>query len=148
MFPLLYKPIKFYNYKDNMVRSSLRNILLTIFRSIYFKLGNDPKLDKYISSFPFAIYYAHSCCYLVDQWIILDKEISDTNTARFSKIKDYLEDQKDIIYYFNDILDLKKSGLNFVLIHAFLNYSIVPAILNVVETGSNNILKRKWNTLR
>ena len=35
-FPLLSQAVRFYDHRDNMIRTSVRNITLTIFRSIFF----------------------------------------------------------------------------------------------------------------
>lgn len=41
-----------------------------------------------------------------------------------------LEDNQDLIYFFEDLFRLKKESLNKILCNAVLNYAIVPALIN------------------
>jgi protein CLEC16A len=75
-FPLLAQAIRFYNHKECMVRTSVRNITLTIFKM------KNPIIESYIVKFPFLTYYVHLACHLKDLWIKLDQTITELKFAK------------------------------------------------------------------
>jgi len=75
--------IKFFNYPENMIRTSVRTIILTIMKSSFkiiimiFKVKNE-KLEFYLTHFPFITFYAYFSYYLKELWMqlnnLLDKQ--------------------------------------------------------------------------
>jgi hypothetical protein len=41
-------------------------------------LVNDPKLNTYLSNFPFANYYVNISCYLKDLWLKIDEILPES----------------------------------------------------------------------
>jgi protein CLEC16A len=101
-FPLLSQAIRFYNHKEAMVRTTVQNITLSVFRL------KDAKVDSYLTNFPFVTYFVNISCYIRDLWIKIDGEILDSNLKNHSRLKSLLDDQYDIIMYMEDVFDLKK----------------------------------------
>ena len=72
-----------------MVRASVRNITLSIFKGLKYdsnknkkfkhlmKKGKDEKINEFICRFPFALFFFHLCCYLKDLWIDMDNIINN-----------------------------------------------------------------------
>lgn len=63
-----------------MVRTSVRNITLSVFRGFYFVnfikkfyLVKDEKILNFITSFPFVSYFPHLACFLKDYWVNIDQ---------------------------------------------------------------------------
>jgi len=69
-----------------MVRTSVHNITLSLFKI------NEPKLQKYISNFPFANYYVNLCCYLKDLWVKIDTLLPETHIKNYGRVKDLIDD--------------------------------------------------------
>ena len=81
-FPLLSQAVRFYNYREPLVRTSVQNIVFTVLkRKELFFVGNlliliavkDEKIHKFMTDFPFVLYYAHFASYLKDNWKRIDE---------------------------------------------------------------------------
>ena len=81
--------MRFFNHKDNLVRTSVRSITLTVFANssyliyfikvkIYIKKEKDPKLIQFLIRFPFVLYFVHLSCYMKDLWIKIDQIILES----------------------------------------------------------------------
>lgn len=65
-FPILSQTVRFFNHPENLVRTTSRNILLTIAKL------KDKRIDNFMSGFPFVCYFIHECNFLKEYWAIVD----------------------------------------------------------------------------
>ena len=59
-FPMVMRAISFYNHKENLIRTSVRNIVLGI------TMIKNPKIRIYINNFPFILFHIQFACYMKD----------------------------------------------------------------------------------
>ena len=62
-FPLLQAAMTLYNSRDNLVRTSVRSIILTIYGI------ENQEMQKMFHMLPFASFYASLACHLRDMWL-------------------------------------------------------------------------------
>ena len=66
-FPLVWQAIKFYNHPETLIRNTSNNIILTVAKI------DDMKVQKYLKSFPFIVYYSHLAYFTFDTCLKIDK---------------------------------------------------------------------------
>lgn len=77
-FPLLWQTIRFYNHPETLIRNTCRNIILAIFKL------REPLAQKFLSSFPFVVFYSHLAYQLRDGYIHL-QELCGNNGLKEEK---------------------------------------------------------------
>ena len=117
-FPLLESALSLYNHPDKMIQSVVKNILL-----ILLKL-NSPQLIEYLCSLPSLSYFCFISCRLKDNLILISKE------NNYENFKFLQEDIVDELIFIQDILFLKISKINHIIINSLFYYCIMPYILN------------------
>lgn len=120
-FPLCSATLKLYNYPETMVKNTVRNILLSLF-----KLKYEPILDYFtslpsVSYFPFMALAFRDLILKMNEKIILD----DNNYQELHSIQD---DIVIDILFFQDILSLKITKISNLLINALYYYVILPLL--------------------
>ncbi|KRX08625.1 hypothetical protein PPERSA_01878 [Pseudocohnilembus persalinus] len=124
-FPLLWQNIKFYNYKDQLVRTSVQNIFLGILKQSQNKILN----KKYLCQFPFVLYYINQSCYLLDQWKQIDDLVLEQNIQKKHILRQLIDDQIDAIFLIEDILDVKNQKVNTLYLNSLFNYAFFPGLI-------------------
>lgn len=61
-FPLAWQAIRFYNHPESMIRTTCRNIVLSLLKL------RESHVASYLSSFPFVVFYSHLACFLREHW--------------------------------------------------------------------------------
>jgi len=78
-FPIVSQAVKFYNYPASMVRTSVQNITLTLFKM------DETKLQNYFTNFPFISYFINLSCYLRDIWLKIDENLAESTIQSHSR---------------------------------------------------------------
>jgi len=68
-FPLLSQTLRFYNYKENMVQTTVRNIFLGIVKN------KSSICQDFISAFPYVKYFVFLVCFARDNWFRIDQKL-------------------------------------------------------------------------
>jgi len=122
-FPIVSQAVKFYNYPASMVRTSVQNITLTLFKM------DEKKLQNYFTNFPFISYFINLSCYLRDIWLKIDENLAESTIQSHSKMTELLDDQYDLLMYIDDVFQLQKEKINTALANCLIHYTIIPALL-------------------
>jgi protein CLEC16A len=69
-FPLIWQAIKFYNHPEALIRNTSKNIILSVAKL------DDEKVQKYMRSFPFIVYYSHLAYFIFDTSYKIDKYLN------------------------------------------------------------------------
>lgn len=77
IFPLLTQAARFFNHPESLVRTTSRNILLTIAKL------RDPRVDMFMAGFPFSSYYIHECNFLKEYWSIFEAVLRSEDDNRY-----------------------------------------------------------------
>ena len=64
--------MRFYNYRDAVVRTHVKNIVGSVLKC---RSEDGGRVAHYFGTFPFVVYFVHQSCYLKDMWQSLDQEI-------------------------------------------------------------------------
>lgn len=151
-FPLLFNAIKFFNHKDQLVRTSVQSITLTLLNI------PNPEMQTLFTVLPFCQYYANLSCRLRGIWTQIDTTIEQISeleattainqgyekTTSFAKpaavsieskmetLSRLTEDSNEILFYVQDIVTSctasNKRAVD-MLINALLNYSYLPVLV-------------------
>jgi protein CLEC16A len=68
-FPLYYQAIMFFNHKDQLVRTSVQSIALTLFNI------PNPEMQGLFTVLPFCQFFANVVCRLRSIWLQMDHNI-------------------------------------------------------------------------
>ena len=102
-FPLLQAAITLYNSKEQLVRTSVRSITLTIFGIA----NND--MQGMFHMLPFAAFYANLACHLRDLWLQIDLKIGEITPEDEGKHMECVikqaEDANETLFYIEDLLE-------------------------------------------
>ncbi|CAD8078207.1 unnamed protein product [Paramecium primaurelia] len=132
-FPMLMKAICFYKHKENLIRTSVRNIVLGITKI------NIPQLRRYVSSFPFTLFYVQFSCYMRDALFYIGGLIQEGRQESHKIIKLLLDDQLDILYFLEDLLKTNVDALP-IIVNSIMVYGFVPTIImGVIKSGQQSI---------
>ena len=101
--------MRFYNYKDGMVRTSVSTIILAIMKI------DDPRLKQYLGRFPFLMYFVHFSCHMNHLWRTMDEIILED--AKQHRFRDMLDDQIDTIFMIEDLFNSTTQQVNAVRAH-------------------------------
>jgi hypothetical protein len=134
---MLEKTLFFYNHPESMVRTTVRNIYLSILKcNSRPKSAGNEVYYKYMVSYPYCNYFIHYACFIRDFWLNIDKNYILKDEFM---LKAALEDNVDELMYLHDLINSNKPKLKKMLINAFLTYCIVPCIVGsftLVNKGS------------
>lgn len=91
-----------YNSKEQLVRTSVRSITLSIFEL------NNSDMQALFPLLPFSAFYANLACHLRDIWIEIETRIEritnkDENKHMEAVIKQ-VEDANETLFYIQDLL--------------------------------------------
>ncbi|CAD8181757.1 unnamed protein product [Paramecium octaurelia] len=132
-FPMLMKAICFYKHKENLIRTSVRNIVLGITKI------NLPQLRRYVRSFPFTLFYVQFSCYMRDALFYIGGLIQEGRQESHKIIKLLLDDQLDILYFLEDLLKTNVDALP-IIVNSIMVYGFVPTIImGVIKSGQQSI---------
>lgn len=101
-FPILSQTVRFFNHPENLVRTTSRNILLTIAKL------KDKRIDDFMSGFPFVCYYIHECNFLKEYWAIVDTILHSEgdNKYELDHLDTLIQDHEEILIFIDDLLGL------------------------------------------
>ena len=122
-FPLVWQAIKFYNHPETLIRNTSNNIILTVAKI------DDTKVQKYLKSFPFIVYYSHLAYFTFDTCLKIDKGFN-MQEPPFYKLSQYYDELSNIVIYFEDLLGTIKDSTHTILnayiqgVIVYMNYAI------------------------
>jgi len=124
-FPLYTEAVRFFCHRDHMVRAAVRTLTLRIY-SI-----DDERLRHLIVEHSAHTYFTHLACHLCELWRRFDKLVT---TARKSKaasrmLHDINEQQKDLLIYISDVMELGVLAINDAIAEQLLRYCFLPVLL-------------------
>ena len=131
-FPLIQSSMRFYNHTDSMIKTTVRNILLT-----FMKLGFNP-ISNYFTSLPSISYFPFLVCNLRDSIIKLNDE---SLSVDFKNLNDINDDILDLILYFQDMFSLKNSKINNVLTNCIFYYLVLPLLMGALISLTKVLFK-------
>ena len=152
VFPLYQMSILFYDHKDTLVKTSIRNITLQIY-SVY---SVDPKSIEQKSSFfmstknveqkyferfqdlilslPCVNFFGNMSHQLRNIWLKIDQKVQSLTCEdhEINQIFSWIEDQNDLLMYISDILaiDHLSPKIKDVLMQSLLNQAYLPVVVN------------------
>ena len=118
-FPLIESVLKYYNYKDGMIRNVVRNIILNIL-----KIKNK-YIEDYFIKLPGISFFANLACQIRDYIMIFNENAFKDN---FKKVLYYYDNIIDALYYIQDIFSLNLIKINYVLNNCLFTYLILPIL--------------------
>ena len=151
-FPLFNQAIMFYNHKDQLVRTSIQSITLTLFNI------DNPEMQGMFSVLPFCQFFSNIVCRLREIWMQIDgtiESISQLETTvnvnspykpqtnynsspvlsvekQIEVLTKLTEDGNEILFYVQDIFTTCKDRNNRVvemMANALLNYAYLPVVV-------------------
>ena len=129
-FPLIESVLKYYNYKDGMVRNVVRNIILNILKI------KSQYIEEYFIKLPGISFFANLACQLRDYVMIFDENAFKDN---FKKVLNYYDNIIDALYYIQDIFSLNLIKINYVLNNCLFTYFILPVLCFSIINSSPKI---------
>lgn len=126
-FPILSQTIRFFNHPENLVRTTCRNILLTIAKL------KDSRVDSFMSGFPFVCYFIHQCNFLKEYWAIIDNIIHSEgdNDYELEHLDTLIQDHEEILIFVDDFLSLGQKGVALRFIDALVNECLSPLAIAI-----------------
>lgn len=129
-FPLYIESTKFFNHRDQMVRTSVRSITLQVY-SI-----DDQLVRRFVLRHAAESYFKELAYHLRDLWSRLDVEAS--NARDFEALKPTQREhelQKDLLIYLSDMFEQQVEELNEVLADRLLHCAMLPMLLTGITAG-------------
>lgn len=134
-FPLLENTLRYYNHTDPMIRTTVRNIFLTVLKSIHlFKLVRYEPIYEYLSTLPSISYFPFMVCSLRDLIIKMNDEIILTD--KFKRLKDSNDEVLDLIFYIQDIFSLEIDRISYIMNNCLIYYLVLPLLLGGIISQS------------
>ena len=131
-FPLVENILKFYNHKDSMIRNVVRNTVMNILRV------NNPKIEEHFSKLPSILYFIKLIYYIKDICLEIKEEIKNKNNKKISYLFDDLYDE---IIYIDDLLNMKREKINYIIINCFFYFFILPVLCGSICNKNKKISK-------
>ena len=131
-FPLVENILKFYNHKDSMIRNVVRNTVMNILN-----VKND-KIEQHFSKLPSVLYFVKIVLRLRDICFQIKEHINNKNNKQISYLFDDLYDE---IIYVDDLLNLKKEKINYILINCLFYFFIIPFLCGSICNKNKKITK-------
>ena len=129
-FPLLQAALTLYNSKEQLVRTSVRSIVLTIFGI------DNPHMQALFHMLPFAAFYANLACHLRDLWLQIEIKIeeitADDQARHMESVIKQAEDANETLFFIQDLLETTKDingKVHSQIKNALLNYAYYPTVI-------------------
>merc|ERR1719193_764830 len=123
-FPLYIEATKFFDNRDQMVRTTVRTITLQVYRI------DDQPMQRFVLRHASESYFSQLAFHLRDLWFRLDAAASGAHTDRdLQTVQREHELQQDLLIYLSDVFELKSEQLNEVLADRLLNCAMLPLLL-------------------
>ena len=147
--------MRFYNHPEGMVRTTVRNIIISVLKRIYY-LHESAKetinctltalisplwfiscISPFISETPGSKLTRRLRMSSYYRIILLCKYYKfnsrKNNNMRIVNLKSYFEDHLDLLLYIDDIFKLNLSKLSDIFSNTLLNYAIFPCLLSSIK---------------
>ena len=135
-FPLLNQAQRFYNHKESMVRTTMRNIFLS-------QIRYDSKASKaYILGYPYVKIFIFMALYTRDLWNKIDAILPNQTIENHKTLKDLLDDNIDVLLFYEDLYRLNEPEVSNTLTDTLFTYAILPSIFGsftMSKKGSLNL---------
>jgi hypothetical protein len=134
-FPILNKAFSLYNNKDAMIRSAVKNIVLTILKI------NDEHLRRFMTAFPNNIYYPNIIFQLRNliMKLCLINFFEESKKNSIDLFRDQHDNLIDHMYYIADLLLIGIESVNFIIINCILNEIILPLLKTIISKKEEKI---------
>lgn len=126
-FPILSQTIRFFNHPESLVRTTSRNILLTVAKL------KDTRVDTFMSGFPFVCYFVHECNFLKEYWGIVDAILhsDEDNRYELDHLDTLIQDHEEILIFIDDMLGLGQKGVAARFVDAMFNECLSPLAIAI-----------------
>ena len=131
-FPLVENILKYYNHKDSMIRNVVRNTVMNILNV------KNAKIEQHFSKLPSILYFVRIVLRLRDICFQIKEQINNKNNKQISYLFDDLYDE---IIYVDDLLNLKKEKINYILINCLFYFFIIPFLCGSICNKNKKITK-------
>ena len=131
-FPLVENILKYYNHKDSMIRNVVRNTVMNILNV------KNTKIEQHFSKLPSVLYFVRIVLRLKDICFQIKEQIKNKNNKQISYLFDDLYDE---IIYVDDLLNLKKEKINYILINCLFYFFIIPFLCGSISNTNKKITK-------
>jgi hypothetical protein len=104
-----------------LVRTKARSALLSCART------DAAEVRRFVAGFPFAAYYLHECSLLREYWHILNGvlHLGADSAFELQNLEAVLEDQSQLILFFDDFMQIDPHHFSHCFINAFANECMV-----------------------
>ncbi|KAL6053147.1 FPL domain-containing protein [Balamuthia mandrillaris] len=123
-FPLYTEAVKFFNHRESMVRTAVRNLALNVFKV------EDEEMRRYVLDKRAAPYFSNMVWFISDQCHTLDELVIDSASTptmvNRRKLEDFVHELLDVFYYIQDIFNLNISELSRALSDHLLKNLLLP----------------------
>ena len=141
-FPILSKALFLYNHPDEMIRGSVKNIILNITKI------EDENLRTFLVQFPIVLYYPDlifslkiTIQNLSSNFQDLDQICSERSIKKniFNFIQDKNDELIDMILYISDLLSINIKEINFIITNCLLKEIILPLLKIIISNKKEMI---------
>eukprot|EP00435_Cladocopium_sp_Y103_P022874 s2284_g5.t1 len=126
-FPLFTEAIRFFSHRDQMVRTSVRNMTLRVFRL------EDEAMQRFVLRVA-RPYFQRLSEYLALLWCRLEEARGS------SAMEEANDEQQDLLMYICDVLELNNQQLNVIVVRQLLQHACYPFLLHSVWTDTPELL--------
>ena len=131
-FPLVENILKYYNHKDSMIRNVVRNTVMNILRV------KNPKIEEHFSKLPTILYFIKIVYNLRDICLRIKDEIKNKNNKQISYLFDDLFDE---MIYIDDLLNLRKEKINYIILNCLFYFFILPILCGSICNENKKLTK-------
>jgi len=126
-FHLYVEATRFFDNRDQMVRTAVRTITLQVYRI------DDKLVRRFVLLHAAESYFSQLAYHLRDLWLRLDAAASGAKEQQdLSAIQREHELQQDLLVYLSDVFELRVDELTEVLADRLLNCAMLPVLLKGV----------------
>jgi hypothetical protein len=124
-FPLYTEAVRFFCHRDHMVRAAVRTLTLHIYGV------DDERLRKLIVEHSASTYFVHLACHLRELWARFDKSVKTSRRTKAPSrvLLDINEQQKDLLIYISDVMELGVQAITDAIAEQLLRYCFLPMLL-------------------
>ena len=133
-FPLVENILKYYNHKDSMIRNVVRNTIMNIFKV------KSSKIEEHFSKLPSVLYFVKIVLHLRDICFEIKEEIKNKNKNN-NKISYLFDDLYDEMIYIDDLLNLKKEKINYIIMNCLFTLFIIPVLCGSICNENQKLTK-------
>ena len=131
-FPLVENILKYYNHKDSMIRNVVRNTVMNILRV------KNSKIEEHFSKLPTILYFIKIVYNLRDICLNIKEEIKNKNNKQISYLFDDLFDE---MIYIDDLLNLRKEKINYIILNCLFYFFILPILCGSICNENKKLTK-------